>query len=339
MILKQPKFSIYQKMLECADFRMKDLSKRSYVDGLLYNERSGLLGEESLLFPISKIDFPFVALCNLRLILKGVVFQMDTILLSPRFALIIEAKHYTGQVWFECDFDQVRQVRPGGEERIYDDPVLQVEEQKYLLELWLQLNGYENLPVETVVVMTNPNAQLKLQKPSELHKKKVITLPRLSKRFREISDYFDEEFYSMDQVRSLGESLLRADRPYCPNILERTKLSSDDFKRGVWCVNCKDFCMKRARLSWECDRCGLRDRNAHLPALKDYYLLFGEEISNSQLRWWLGLESSDVAGYLLKKLNLKKRGRGRSLKHLLGFDYYKDFDYMDARRHEKDRGY
>ncbi|WP_170158534.1 nuclease-related domain-containing protein [Aquisalibacillus elongatus] len=157
MIIKNHSHSPYHLQLESLVGR----ASQQKIEKPLYQERSGYFGERALDYPLKKVQFPHFTTHHVRLENDQIGFQMDSVLWTPRYDLIIEAKDYTGHLTFNEGFNQIiqRKLVAGKEEiNVYDDPVLQVEEQKLQLELWLEAEGQFFPPIETLVVMTNPRA-------------------------------------------------------------------------------------------------------------------------------------------------------------------------------------
>ncbi|WP_186807128.1 nuclease-related domain-containing protein [Tenuibacillus multivorans] len=289
---------------------------------VLNRERAGFNGERQLKYPLSKLDLKFDHLHCVRLNYNSSFFQMDALLITPRFILIIEVKNYRDEVIFK-EFDQVLH-----RDKVYQDPVSQVEEQKYQLEMWLQMNGFTQIPVETVVVMVNPRVLLKTSSENTIHQEKVVTLPRLASKIREISNQFPHEYLKISEMKQLGQLILDAHTDYIPDILKLYKINAHELMPGFICPQCGILGMKMYKKRLECPTCGLRSADAFMTALKDYFLLVGREITNGEFRRFTGVESTNTAKGMLTRADLTKKGKGRHTKYLLNFNYERDFDYL-----------
>jgi hypothetical protein len=60
----------------------------------------------------------------------------------------------------------------------------------------------------------------------------------------------------------------------------------------------------RDKQKWYCPSCHKFSKDAHIKALKDYFLLFDTKITNQQFREFAHLKSSDTAKRLLLSANL-----------------------------------
>ncbi|WP_194840922.1 nuclease-related domain-containing protein [Filobacillus milosensis] len=316
----------YQLMVESLLLRLPTHhSKHNFIVNAVGKERAGYYGEKKLMYPISKIDFSHDLLFQLRLPLNGAYFQMDSLVLTPRFLLIMEAKNYSDDVAFDSDFYRVVQKR-GDEVRVYDDPVLQVEEQRYLLQVWMEMFNYPDIPIETLVVMTNPSFR-----PSgdSRYKEKIIPVNRLSSRLREISSQYSRQIISRKEISRLGHAFLDAHEPYVTYPDRRFGIVEHEWNKGVFCMECGRLGMRMMRMRWECNRCGSRSGDAHINAIKDRYLLVGPTLTNAEFREMTGVKSVYTASRMLGRENYNKYGKNKGRKHRLEYSYEKDFGYLE----------
>lgn len=327
MQLNDIKILPYQMKLEQLFVRTPRNHKQyKLIENQLLRERAGFFGESQIIYPLKKWKSPHYSVHQIRLPLHTNFFQIDTFVLTPRYGIIIEAKNYAGEVTFSNDFNQVIQ-RKEEAEQVYTDPVIQVQEQKYQLELWLQQHNYPDIPIVPLVVMTNPRSLLKTS-DRDYYKKRIISLPRLSSRLREIDEHFKKEIISMGEALTLGKLMLKENKPYNPDILNRMKVERDELISGIVCYECGSLSVRRINRSWECVQCGEKNKEAHINALKDYFLLLGNKITNHEFRAFAGLESEHVVKHILKREQLKHHGNNKGRIYYLDFDFEKDFDYI-----------
>jgi len=328
MQLNDIKILPYQMKLEQLFVRTPRNHKQyKLIENQLLRERAGFFGESQIIYPLKKWKSPHYSVHQIRLPLHTNFFQIDTFILTPRYGIIIEAKNYAGEVTFSNDFNQVIQ-RKEEAEQVYTDPVIQVQEQKYQLELWLQQHNYSDIPILPLVVMTNPRSLLKTS-DRDYYKKRIISLPRLSSRLREIDEHFKREVISMGEALTLGKLMLKENKPYNPDILNRMKVERDELISGIVCYECGSLSVRRINRSWECVQCGIRDRKAHINALKDYYLLCGDKLTNHDFRRFTGLESEHAAKNLLSRAGLRHSGKTTARVYHLDYNYNVDFNYIE----------
>ncbi|MDV2582800.1 nuclease-related domain-containing protein [Alkalibacillus haloalkaliphilus] len=295
------------------------------VESELYRERSGYAGELRVDYPLSKLDFPHFILHDLRLRLFQNYFQMDTLLLTERFGLILEVKNFTGIISINPTFNQLIQT-VDGETHTYNDPVIQVEEQKQQQLQWLGFSSIHRLPIEILVVMANPKATLDIT--SEKHRDHIIPISQLTQKIRDISQKYHEPVMPVDATSRLAHKMKDHHNFKNYNIENNFRIHFDDYKRGIFCPNCKTSIMIRLRRRWQCRRCKFRSHDAHENAFKDFYLLKGDEITNREVRDFLRVESASLSKHFLKSAGYKTIGKTNTRKYLLDYDYQEDFSYL-----------
>src|SRR5690606_7036726 len=92
-------------------------------------------------------------------------------------------------------------------------------------------------------------------------------------------------------LRKLCKKLLISHTPKNTNLLAKYDLSVSELKRGVQCPECGKFPMKRKHGTWFCPFCHIKDKNAHIQALYDYFLLVDSSITNKKFREFVGIGS------------------------------------------------
>ncbi|GEN46579.1 nuclease-related domain-containing protein [Alkalibacillus haloalkaliphilus] len=326
MIVKDISFTpYYLKLLGLANRLDPYHKKYEQVRDRIRREQSGYIGEKRVLYPLKKLDFPNFVLHNTRLqtAFSNKHFQMDFLLVTSNFILIIESKNMSGEVMMKEGSHQIFHHN-----QTYDDPLNQVEEQKFQLVNWLEQRSYGKVPIETVVVMTSPNVRMNIHPSHEEHVKKVIPIAKLPAYIRTVNERYNQRVLSINNARQLAYYFKQCHEDYDPDILERFGVASEELVKGTYCNKCGLLTMRMIRKRLECIKCGLRDQGAAIHSLKDYYLLRGNEITNSEFSDFSGIESRHTVRNILQDAGLQKVGSRRHTKYLLNYDYEKDFDYL-----------
>ncbi|MFC0013950.1 MULTISPECIES: nuclease-related domain-containing protein [Allobacillus] len=303
-------------------------SRYPFVEKRIRNELSGLYGESRLYYPLSKIPTPHNILQNTRLYLHSSYFQIDFLIITSKFLLILESKYYSDDLMFDDTVHQVIQKKDQ-QIKVFDDPVLQAEEQAYQLAVWLEKLGYSNLPIEYYVVMTNSQTRLRIDPTNNHHAEKVISLQRLPSLFRELIKKYQQDLLTLNEMSNLTKTISNHHQTYIPDILKTSKVSAEDILKGVICMNCGVVGMKMYKLRWQCVGCGHRSSNAHENTLKDYFLLMSPIITNQKFRDFALLRANSTARDMLNKASFKKKGDKKFRKYHLYYDFNsEDFSYL-----------
>lgn len=245
---------------------------------------------------------------------KNRYFQMDTVLMSPSHGLILEAKNIAGELEFDERSHQLKRKTPNGYEAL-GDPISQMERQKNQLEKWMEEHIGKSIPIVGQVVLTNKNATLVSVTPSLMNK--VTFQTNLPNRIKTIQDNFQNSILSEKELRKIARTLNKKHTTDRFPLLDYFKVKKNEIKKGVICPDCAHSPMKRKQGVWRCIECNCRSKIAHLEALRDYLLLIGNSITNSQARDFLQLSSRNSTLRLLKSMGLRYEGEGKSRVYFL----------------------
>ncbi|WP_017754784.1 nuclease-related domain-containing protein [Calidifontibacillus oryziterrae] len=304
MIKKPFKAPIKIKKLEALLRRLPvNHPKRLEIEEELSRSVAGFKGEQSLEYYLSFLDKEkFHIFHNIRLSFNQYYFQQDILILSPNYFLIIEAKNISGILTIDPSLNQMIRL-VNGEETIMPDPILQVKHQQFQFEKWLNHYKYANVPIESIVVMTNPYTIIKYTSEDLEYKNKIVRSTKLPIKIASYNNHHKNPL-SASELCKISNFINKHHTPYDPDILTKYNLLIDDILPGVICSHCNYRPMIRAWGKWSCPKCSYISNDAHIEALNDYILLFQSTITNHQLRWFLQLPSIRVANYILTSSNL-----------------------------------
>lgn len=275
-----------------------DHPMRPALESELGRRRAGYRGEQSVYSILEVLPKnEYFIFHDLRLPGNPHFFQMDLLILSTSFFLILEVKNMAGELFFDDTFKQI--IRTLNDQNdAFDDPVLQVRLQRKKLLEWLSLKQIPQIPIETLVVSANSKAVLRAENkdlPQIIVRKNSLTL-----KIEELREKHQQEIMTEKNLKKLASSLLKAHTPHIPKLLENYKISVDDLAIGVQCPSCGVLPMTRKCGKWLCGRCSYSARDAHHKALRDYALLIKPTITNRELRKFLLVESDSVALKILR---------------------------------------
>lgn len=204
----------------------------------------------------------------------------------------------------------------------YEDPLLQAELQIYQLRDWLKKHQFPDMPLEHLVVMINQNCILKFDGYTIAEQFRVCRGRQVLPRIDTISNQHGPDVLNPAMIRKLSRLLIKNDTEPSFDIEKIYKISRAGLRNGVFCPDCKCLGMSYHHGSWFCPRCKCQSRDAHLPALRDYFLLWGPEITNRQFRDFLCIDSVHKASKMLKKLNLPSIGTKKQRVYQLSFNIF-----------------
>ncbi|MGM0753740.1 MAG: nuclease-related domain-containing protein [Bacillota bacterium] len=284
---------------------------------------AGYKGEKALDYTLSFLDpKKYNILHDLRLPRnshKDSFFQIDTLLITSKFILIIEVKYLAGTAFFDPNFNQLIQTKDGIEQAL-PDPTVQIKRQESQFINWLSKYGFPNIPIYSCVVMSNDRTIIKTSPDNKTLNKIVIHRHSLLEKVKGLEDSMRIESATPKDLKKLIRTLKKQHEEQNPSILERFNIEEKDLLNGVICEACNHRPLVRKHGTWFCLKCKSRNNNAHIQALKDYELLINSKINNTELRKFLVVDSPYVAKRLLQSLHLPTTGIKKGKQYILLFD-------------------
>ncbi|MCM3720063.1 nuclease-related domain-containing protein [Fictibacillus phosphorivorans] len=290
--------------------------KRKEVEDYLARQMAGFRGEQSMNYfyrylPQDQIEF----LHNIRIIHQDYYFQMDTLIITPHFILILEIKNIAGHLYFDNLFSQVIRIHDGKKES-FDDPIQQVERQAFHLSEVLKNKKVPFIPIETLVVVTNPKTLVESAPGHTDAIHRVIKSPDLKKRFDLLTNKHTKEVLSKMEIKKMKRLLNKLHTPYDPDVCSLFQIDKSELMKGVFCPSC-ELILNRTKRSWYCTNCDQHFKKAHIQAIKDYAVLISDHITNKDFKEFLNLPSSSISYHLLRALNLPYTGSTKDRTYLL----------------------
>lgn len=284
--------------------------KRSALELELGRKMAGYWGEQSVFSILETLPKnEYFLFHDIRLQGKPYPFQIDLLVLSSYFFLILEVKNMAGELYFDDSFKQVIRTLHNQNEA-FDDPVMQVHIQRKQLQMWLSAKKLPTIPIETLVISANPKTVLRAENKSLSDV--VVRKSHLITKIEELVQKHPHEMIQKKELKKIANTLVKAHTPHLPNLLEKYKIPVKDLATGVHCPSCGGLPMTRKWGIWVCSSCLFTSRDAHLTAIRDYILLIKPTITNRELRSFLQLESASTAARILNSLKLLSEGSSLS---------------------------
>jgi hypothetical protein len=288
---------------------------RSTVEKDLRSWLKGYYGEQNVAYHLSFLpENEYYIFHGLRLKDKN-AFQMDLLLISSKFALIMEVKNISGKLKFTKGSDQMKRELNNLEEGM-DNPIQQVKRHHLQFTNWLRFHQFKGIPVEHLVVISKTSTIIETT-PDNLHIfQKLIYAESLIDKIKELEMKYSKPRITKNVLTSLSDTLLKEHHIYIPDVLQKYNLSRSDIMQGVHCTNCNTFKMEYISASWCCSQCNSTSKKAHLPAINDYFLILNSSITRKQLAEFLKMDPIKARNLLLP-LNLPSTGQKRGTRYFL----------------------
>lgn len=191
----------------------------------------GLNGENSVLFELQNSFLPMHILHDVRIIQNDLKAQIDFVVLTRKFILLIEVKNYYGNILVNEKDEFIRQVFKGNrlafQEGFYS-PVRQVDRQIEVFDSYMRdMGAITRTPIKGVVVFSNNRTIINTKKASAQVKEKILRVDGLvefikqelkkpspvhfsDNRMKEMSDYIKASHFEYigDETDSVEMKLL-----------------------------------------------------------------------------------------------------------------------------------
>jgi hypothetical protein len=245
-------------------------------------------------------------------------FQIDTFLYNSYFGLILEIKNILGTLYFDKYSKQMIRTWKGEREG-FQNPMLQAQMHQYHFQAWLNKHKIPPIPIVWLVVFSNPATILETTPGNEQIFQKIIHANLLLEKLLELEAKYTTSITDKPDSKRLNRLLLKENIPHLTNVLQKYEIPHSHVKPGVRCPNCNFVPMIRVSGKWHCPNCKTDSKDAHFPAIYDYFLLNQQTITNRQCRDFLQTPSSRMAREVLSRFPLSgtKRGSTYQLSELI----------------------
>ncbi|MEN2767271.1 NERD domain-containing protein [Ornithinibacillus xuwenensis] len=273
-------------------------------------------GEKEIEFPLSFLDEnQYLILHDLRLKDEQGFFQIDTLIISEKFCLILEIKNWYGSILFG-ENGQVIRIGDDGREEGFPNPLPQAKLQQYRLKRWLNKSGIMNTPLDFFIVISFPTTILKAIPPYSIPEK-VIHNNQLFPIIQELDKHYTNSIFSQQELSNISRKLIESHQQYEKSVLEKYNVLKCDILKGVICPGCGELPMIRHKQKWQCPHCKHTSIDAHEAALLDYKYLINHSITNQDARSFLYITSSHVTKRILQMSGYKQMGRNKGSIYML----------------------
>ncbi|MCD1161095.1 NERD domain-containing protein [Peribacillus frigoritolerans] len=271
--------------------------------------RTGFNGERSIGKELKNLPKEYRVFHDLRLDHAGSrYFQMDFLIITRNYCIIIEVKNFAGTLYFDRTYPQLIRSKDG-QEQAYLDPLIQVDVQKSRLNDWLTFHKFPSLPIETLIANANSNTIIRTTPGFTPIFKKITGKETLITKIHTLEEKYPSEQLTQRQSTRLSNTILQKNTPHNPDILNLYQIDEQDLLKSVQCPECAALHMHYHWGKWSCSQCSYASKDAHIQTLRDFALLIKPNITNKQARLFLQIDSIDIMQRMLSALELPYSGQ------------------------------
>ncbi|GAA0313920.1 nuclease-related domain-containing protein [Bacillus carboniphilus] len=290
----------------------KNHEKYKEIEVNYKKNNAGYKGELELDYHLNFIPNHYYIIPGVRL-LNDVkqYFQVDTLIISSKFAIIIESKSMYGELHFDSISGQVTRKSEyftGG----IPNPILQAQRQKVQFQQWFNNHFQKEIPCYHLVSIRSPETIL--HGPSSIFKY-VYHAEQIPNKIDALSVNHTKEIVT-PYIRKKLLSLIKEQHTPAPfDAMEFYNLQKSDLMNGITCPNCNQDILKRQSSTWFCNRCLFHSKNAHIHIINSYLSIF-PSISVKECQTLLRLSSRFIARRLLIGMNLLPKNQRKSTTYI-----------------------
>ncbi|WP_262499749.1 NERD domain-containing protein [Planococcus sp. ANT_H30] len=234
--------------------------------------------------------------------------QIDSVLVTSRFVLVLEIKSISGLLNFDPTLRQFSRTNKDGSIDGMNNPDDQLRRHEKWLEQFLRKQRIQ-LPVVGAIIFTYPSSVIQSRAGSRI----MIQSSGLPHLMEQLLIRHPHDVLSKKKTEVLAKNLLAlySIKPFASLGL------TDSFPPGVLCPNCP-YCFLHYRGGkWRCNACLHVDPLAHLDALRQYRSLVKTTISSREFRDFTGIMSPSIASKLLASSKMAYHGSFKDRQYVI----------------------
>lgn len=271
---------------------------------------AGFRGEQRVdsLWHEIELPFPHFFIHDLFIQKPNSSHQMDTVLVTGRFILILEIKSISGLLNFDPQTRQFSRTNKDGSIDGMRNPDDQLRRHEKWMERFL-VDQHINLPVVGAIIFTYPSSVIQSRAGMRI----MIQSSGLPYLMDQLLAIHQQEILFKKKTEVVAQKLLSL---HSVKRLTLPPLPST-FLKGVLCPNCVGKLLIYYRNKWKCKVCSFVDPLAHLTALEQYHALCSPTITNREFRDFTALDSIVAASRLLRAANMSFQGSFKDRVYLI----------------------
>lgn len=268
---------------------------------------AGLVGEQQVDQVFQRYSFKMKHnIFNGLSLTSSTKFQIDSLFLTPSYAVIFETKNLAGSIKVKNNPPQLIQTLDDGKVKSYVSPIVQLQNNTELLQDWFYYRKI-SLPIYGAIILAFPKKEVELF-DTDVKFLYPAGIPSFIRTLPTPPPLLDQKSFL-----TVTKDLINSDADYIPHpIYLSYSIPIADFSSGVACSSCQSLGMTKYQGGWLCKVCSFKSRDAHRQAIRDWFLLFGEKMTNENCREFLHLPRRQTATRILTSMNMHLEGEKRN---------------------------
>ena len=208
--------------------------KKKLIDRDIVLLKYGISGEKNVYYELKNSFIPMICLHDIRIAEEDYVAQLDFVVITHKYIMILETKKLNGDIYINEDGDFVRSIKNKygkviKKEGIYS-PIAQNDRHVRILREILKNNGkIKNMPVISGVVIANPISIVNKTKASRKIKDEIFRHDQVTEVLnKKLKLYGDVEMLE-DRMKGVAEFLVNNNKSIKFNYEAKYALTDEDF--------------------------------------------------------------------------------------------------------------
>ncbi|WKA54013.1 nuclease-related domain-containing protein [Planococcus shixiaomingii] len=223
-----------------------------------YKVKAGFGGEQQVDSILKRARFSYIAIADLQLTER--FCQIDLVVLTPAFALVLEVKNFSGLLSFDEKSFHMKQETRDGKLIGYNSPVTQAWNAREELKMLFERLRIE-LPVYTTIVPPYSSTLIE-QAPSDIPVIYGYSLNHFISRLPQTG-----QLKSPSELEAIGQLLIDHHSPLPKTDYSRVYWCDiGQLKKGVLCI-CGASCQKLSQRTFVCSSCGMKNLDGYERAI------------------------------------------------------------------------
>lgn len=229
-----------------------DHPQKAFIESQMHNRKVGQRGETKLLRFLEEVDFthsPLVIRNFITRVHQKRIIQIDYLVVTRKYVLIIEVKNIAGHIQFNANPPQVIRTLDDRPSQAMDCPFVQLDRN---VDGFTALQADNKLPIYTSLVWANTSTtfDLPFKAPHQF-----LTLKRVPLMIQELEKLPD--LLSTKQFNALKKKIIQKTQSFQEqSFCERYQINPMVLKKGLYCLECYQRLTKSIR-KWICPNCKL----------------------------------------------------------------------------------
>ena len=256
----------------------------------LKRQQAGDFGEQYVMNELQMLSMDVQLLHNV--ILPAILaMQIDILIVTPNGIIILEIKNIKGTVLLKNNPRQLIRTTETGEVTVFTHPEIQLEQYMQGMKNFLQQH---NITITIYGAIVFPFNNVQIQREGE--GMPILTAKDLPMYIHQLPPHTDTT-----SIQNITNKIMKNIKTKIPYPLCRYyNIDINSLQMGIRCEKCLHYSTARQKRAWRCTNCQHTCLHAHNQALRDYYMLIGNTITNQQCRQFLNIENTDLAKRILK---------------------------------------